>query len=225
MLAGRGRARGLPRSPRRRRAAQQVARDDRRHRCCLPTSPTRRAARASPAQLQETARRRRHRRAQRRHHARQDARAHAAESSGTRCSASTSTRSLRITDALLDGRAARRRPHHQPVVDRRHRRQHRPDQLRRVQGGRDRLHARRSPASSRTRGITVNAIAPGFIETRHDRRDPGGDPRGRAAACRRSARAACPRTSRRRSRSSRRPARRASPGKCCACAAARCIGA
>ena len=50
------------------------------------------------------------------------------------------------------------------LVDRRHRRQRRPDQLRDVEGGGDRLR-RRARADAADQDVTVNAVAPGFIET------------------------------------------------------------
>ena len=75
----------------------------------------------------------------------------------------------------------RRRPDRRRLLDRRHRRQPRPDQLRHQQGRRDRLvrryGARRWPsaASRSTRS------RPGFIETRMTARDAAVHPRGRPA--------------------------------------------
>ena len=69
----------------------------------------------------------------------------------------------RITRELLDESVVRDNGRIIGVVDRRHRRQRRPDQLRRVEGRRDR--PRRRLADELGDGITVNAVAPGFIKT------------------------------------------------------------
>jgi Dehydrogenases with different specificities (related to short-chain alcohol dehydrogenases) len=60
--------------------------------------------------------------------------------------------------------SARRRPHHRRVVDQRHCRQSRPDQLRHVKAGVIGRVQSMAP-HLRARGITINAVAPGFIET------------------------------------------------------------
>ena len=71
----------------------------------------------------------------------------------------------RITRELLDqGVVNARRPHRRRRLDRGHRRQRRPDQLRDLQGRRHRPRRQPAPTSSPT-GITVNAVAPGFINT------------------------------------------------------------
>ena len=67
----------------------------------------------------------------------------------------------RITAALLAG-AERRRADRLRVVDERDRRQRRPDELRDLQG----RSARPGADLELERGITINAVAPGFIETR-----------------------------------------------------------
>ena len=74
---------------------------------------------------------------------------------------------------------AARRPHHQHFVGHRPDRQCRPVQLRGEQGRPDRVHASRWRASWPRRGITVNAIAPGFIETDMTSGVEGGDARRR----------------------------------------------
>ena len=56
------------------------------------------------------------------------------------------------------------RPHHQHLLDQRPEGPVRPDQLFGRQGRRDRLH-QGAGAGRRARGITVNAIAPGYINT------------------------------------------------------------
>ena len=85
----------------------------------------------------------------------------------------------RINAALLAA-AARRRADRLRVVDERDRRQRGPDELRDLQGGRDRTWsgARRRSCE---RGITINAVAPGFIETADDRGDAARRARGGAA--------------------------------------------
>ena len=71
----------------------------------------------------------------------------------------------RITRELLDqGVDQRQRRDRRRRLDRRHRRQRRADQLRRLQGRRHRPGRLARATSSRT-GITVNAVAPGFIMT------------------------------------------------------------
>ena len=72
----------------------------------------------------------------------------------------------RINDALLDAkRLNAERPHRLRLLDVGDRGQLRPDQLRRLEGRRDRdgriAGARRWPR----RKATINAVAPGFIET------------------------------------------------------------
>ena len=57
------------------------------------------------------------------------------------------------------------RPHHQHFLGHRPDRQCRPVQLRGEQGRADRLHASRSRGNWPRAAVTVNAIAPGFIET------------------------------------------------------------
>ena len=88
----------------------------------------------------------------------------------------------RINDALLarDLMPARR-PDHRRLVDRGHRRQPGPDELRDVQGRRDRPRRRRCAAALAARGITVNAVAPGFIETAMTAAHAALPARGRAA--------------------------------------------
>ena len=74
---------------------------------------------------------------------------------------------LRINEAFLgQGRPAPGRPRRLRVVDRRHRRQPRADQLRDLQGRRHRPGRRLLDRRAlHRRGITINAVAPGFIET------------------------------------------------------------
>ena len=126
-------------------------------------------------------RRRGRRGPQRRRHARQDAREHEARGVGPGAGHQPRRRHAHHRGAARR-RAARRRAHHLPVVGRGHRRQQRPDQLRRVQGRHRRLRAGALAPSWPTSGITVNAIAPGFIETRMTAAIPVADPRGGAAA-------------------------------------------
>ena len=72
----------------------------------------------------------------------------------------------RITRELLEqGAINAERPHRRRRLDRRHRRQRRPDQLRHLQGRRHRPR-RRARSDELENGITVNAVAPGFIETK-----------------------------------------------------------
>ena len=81
---------------------------------------------------------------------------------------------LRMNQALLgDGRPARRRPDGARLLHRRDRRQPRADELRGVQGGGHRPRRRlRGGRGAAPRGITVNAVAPGFIETEMTARVP-----------------------------------------------------
>ena len=72
----------------------------------------------------------------------------------------------RLAEGLVDNGVARRgRPHRRALVDGRHRGQPRPDQLRRHQGRHDRADAG-AGAGAGEKGITINAVAPGFIETK-----------------------------------------------------------
>ena len=74
---------------------------------------------------------------------------------------------LRLTEGLVGQRHHRRgRPGHRAVVDGRHRGQPRADQLRGHQGRHDRADRRAVGRSYAEKGITINAVAPGFIETK-----------------------------------------------------------
>ncbi len=137
LLAARGRARGLPRSPGGRRAASaQVARDIGGSRAPRSTSsdPTTRRERIVE-RAAGAARRRGHRRAQRRRHARQDARAGMKPEQWDQAIDINLAAVVRITDALVEKGLRDGGRIDLPLVDRGHRRQHRADELRASKAG------------------------------------------------------------------------------------------
>ena len=141
---------------------------------CSSTSPPTDAGRAAARARRAAPRRARHRRAQRRHHPRQAAGQHGRRPLGRRCSPSTCGRSSRSTRRCSPPSCSARRGRIVcVVVDERDRRQPRPDQLRGVQGRRHRDGPGARPAARRA-GATINAVAPGFIETEMTARMPLG---------------------------------------------------
>ena len=90
-----------------------------------------------------------------------------ARTSGTRCSRSTSpARSGSTTRCSTRTLIRERRPDRLRLLDRRHRRQPRPDQLRDHQGGRDRPGRRARAGARRARASRSTRSRPGFIETK-----------------------------------------------------------
>ena len=80
------------------------------------------------------------------------------------------TAAFRLSRAAVKGMMRRRfGPHHQHHFRCRRHRQSRPGQLRRLEGRHDRL-VQGARAEVATRSITVNCVAPGFIESADDRR-------------------------------------------------------
>ncbi len=72
----------------------------------------------------------------------------------------------RIDQELFEREAVReQRPDRVRLVDQRHRRQRRSDQLLDLEGGRDRDRPGMGAAAGAEREVTINAVAPGFIET------------------------------------------------------------